>query len=117
MTKEAFENAITVVMAIGGSTNAVLHLLAMASLAGVELTMEDFNRISHRTPLLADMKPGGKYLTVNLHKAGGIPAVMRELLDAGLINGDCMTVTGKTVAENLKGVKKARSITPVIHDF
>lgn len=117
MTKKAFENAITVVMAIGGSTNAVLHLLAMASSAGVELGMEDFNRISDRTPLLTDMKPGGKYLTVNLHKAGGIPAVMRELLDAGLINGDCITVTGKTVAENLKGVKKARSITPVIHDI
>ncbi|MEK7132584.1 MAG: dihydroxy-acid dehydratase [Patescibacteria group bacterium] len=117
MTKKAFENAITVVMAIGGSTNAVLHLLAMASSAGVELTMEDFNRISDRTPLLTDMKPGGKYLTVNLHKAGGIPAVMKELLDAGLINGDCITVTGKTVAENLKGIKKARSITPVIHDI
>ncbi|OGG61019.1 dihydroxy-acid dehydratase [Candidatus Kaiserbacteria bacterium RIFCSPHIGHO2_02_FULL_49_16] len=117
MTRKAFENAITVVMAIGGSTNAVLHLLAMASSAGVELGMEDFNRISDRTPLLADMKPGGKYLTVNLHKAGGIPAVMKELLDAGLINGDCITVTGKTVAENLKGVKKVHSITPVIHDI
>lgn len=117
MTKKAFENAITVVMAVGGSTNAVLHLLAMASSAGVELGMEDFNRISDRTPLLTDMKPGGKYLTVNLHKAGGIPAVMRELLDAGLIHGDCMTVTGKTVAENLKGVKKTHSITPVIHDI
>ena len=117
MTKEAFENAITVVMAIGGSTNAVLHLLAIASAAGVGLTMEDFNRISDRTPLLCDMKPGGKYLTVNLHKAGGIPAVMKELLDAGLLHGDCMTVTGKTVAENLKGVKKPKSITPVIHDI
>lgn len=117
MTKKAFENAITVVMAVGGSTNAVLHLLAMASSARVELGMEDFNRISDRTPLLADMKPGGKYLTVNLHKAGGIPAVMKELLDAGLIHGDCITVTGKTVAENLKGIKKARTITPVIHDI
>ena len=117
MTKEAFENAITVVMAIGGSTNAVLHLLAIASAAGVGLALEDFNRISDRTPLLCDMKPGGKYLTVNLHKANGIPAVMKELLDAGLIHGECMTVTGKTVAENLAGVKKAKSITPVIHDF
>ena len=117
MTKKAFENAITVVMAVGGSTNAVLHLLAMARAAEVELTMQDFNRISDKTPLLCDMKPGGKYLTVNLHKAGGIPALMRELLDAGLIHGDCMTVTGKTVAENLKSVKKAKSITPVIHDF
>jgi len=117
MTKKAFENAITVVMAIGGSTNAVLHLLAMARAAEVELSMEDFNRISDKTPLLCDMKPGGKYLTVNLHEAGGVPAVMKELLDAGLLHGDCMTVTGKTVAENLKNVKKAKSITPVIHDF
>ena len=117
MTKRAFENAITVVMALGGSTNAVLHLLAMASAAEVDVTLEDFNRISDRTPLLCDMKPGGKYLTVNLHKAGGVPAVMRELLDAGLLHGDCMTVTGKTVAENLKGAKKTRSITPVIRDI
>src|SRR3989344_3357387 len=117
MTKKAFENAITVVMAVGGSTNAVLHLPAIARAAGVELTMEDFNRISDRTPLLTDMKPGGKYLTVHLDKAGGIPAIMKELLDAGLLHGDCMTVTGKTVAENLKGVKKPKSITPVIHDI
>jgi len=89
----------------------------MARAAEVELSMEDFNRISDKTPLLCDMKPGGKYLTVNLHEAGGVPAVMKELLDAGLLHGDCMTVTGKTVAENLKNVKKAKSITPVIHDF
>lgn len=117
MTKAAFENAITVVMALGGSTNAVLHLLAMAKSAGVKLTLLDFNRISDKTPLLVDMKPGGKYVTVNLHNAGGIPAVMKELLDAGLLHGDCMTVTGKTIAENLKAVKKPRSINPVIHDI
>src|SRR3989344_4027718 len=116
MTKKAFENAITVVMAVGGSTNAVLHLLAMARAAEVELTMEDFNRISDRTPLLVDMKPGGKYVTVNLHNAGGIPGVMKELLGAGLLHGDCMTVTGKTIAENLTNVKKTRSLNPVIHD-
>lgn len=115
MTKKAFENAITVVMAVGGSTNAVLHLMAMANSADVELSLKDFNRISDRTPLLVDMKPGGKYVTVNLHNAGGIPAVMKELLDAGLIYGGCMTITGKTVAENLKGVKKNNSINPVIH--
>ena len=117
MTKKAFENAITVVMALGGSTNAVLHLIAMARAAEVELTMEDFNRISDKTPLLVDMKPGGKYLTVNLHEAGGVPAVMKELLDAGLLHGGCMTITGKTVAENLKDVKKKRSLTPVIRDI
>src|SRR3989338_11317500 len=117
MTKKAFENAITVVMALGGSTNAVLHLIAMARAAEVELTMEDFNRISDKTPLLVDMKPGGKYLTVNLHEAGGVPAVMKELLDAGLLHDDCMTVTGKTVAQNLKDVRKKKSLKPVIHDI
>ncbi|MDO8552582.1 MAG: dihydroxy-acid dehydratase [bacterium] len=115
MTREAFENAITVVMAVGGSTNAVLHLLAMAKAANVELNLQDFNRISDRTPLLVDMKPGGKYVMVNLHNAGGIPAVMKELFNAGLIHGDCMTVTGKTVAQNLKGIKIKPSINPVIH--
>jgi dihydroxy-acid dehydratase len=115
MTREAFQNAITVVMAVGGSTNAVLHLLAMAKDAKVELSLQDFNKISDRTPLLVDMKPGGKYVTVNLHNAGGIPGVMKELLDAGLLYGSCMTVTGKTIAENLKGVKRQKSINPVIH--
>ncbi|MDO8522395.1 MAG: dihydroxy-acid dehydratase [bacterium] len=115
MTRSAFLNAITVVMAVGGSTNAVLHLLAMAKAANVNLTMKDFNTISDRTPLLVDMKPGGKYVTVNLHNAGGIPGVMKELLDAGLLNGDCMTITGRTVAENLKGVKRKNSLHPVIH--
>jgi len=115
MTRAAFLNAITVVMAVGGSTNAVLHLLAMAKAAKVKLSLKDFNTISDRTPLLVDMKPGGKYVTVNLHNAGGIPCVMKELLDAGLLYGDCMTVTGKTVAGNLKGVKRQKSINPVIH--
>lgn len=105
MTRKAFENAITVVMVLGGSTNAVLHLIAMATCAGIELTQEDFQRISDKTPLIADLKPSGKYLMEALHKVGGVPAVMRYLLDKGYLHGDCITVTGKTVAENLKNVK------------
>lgn len=104
MTKKAFENAIVVVLALGGSTNAVLHLLAMAHAAEVDLTIDDFSRISDRTPQLTDMKPGGKYVTVDLHNAGGCPAVMKLLLDAGMLHGECMTVTGKTVAENLADI-------------
>ncbi len=105
MTRKAFENAITVVMVLGGSTNAVLHLIAMATCAGVELTQDDFQRISDKTPLIADLKPSGKYLMEALHKVGGVPAVMRYLLDKGYLHGDCITVTGKTVAENLKDIK------------
>lgn len=105
MTKKAFENAITVVMVLGGSTNAVLHLIAMATCAGVEVTQEDFQRISDKTPLIADLKPSGKYLMEALHKVGGVPAVMKYLLEKGYLHGDCITVTGKTVAENLKDVK------------
>src|SRR3546814_505991 len=101
MTKEAFENAITVVMALGGSTNAVLHLLAIAREAEVDLTLDDFNRIGDKVPHLADMKPFGKYVMNDVDKIGGIPMVMRALLDAGLMHGDCLTVTGKTMAENL----------------
>ena len=101
MTKEAFENAIAVVMALGGSTNAVLHLLAIAHEAGVELELDDFNRIGDRVPHLADMKPHGKYYMTDLDRIGGVPVVMKELLDAGLLHGDCLTVTGKTMAENL----------------
>ncbi|MFE7224599.1 dihydroxy-acid dehydratase [Nocardioides sp. NPDC057577] len=101
MTKEAFENAITVVMALGGSTNAVLHLLAIANEAEVELTLDDFNRIGDKVPHLADMKPFGKYVMNDVDKIGGIPMVMRALLDAGLMHGDTLTVTGKTMAENL----------------
>lgn len=105
MTKKAFENAITVVMILGGSTNAVLHLIAMAKCAGVDLDQEDFQRISDKTPLIADLKPSGKYLMEALHKVGGVPSVMKYLLEKGYLHGDCMTITGKTVAENLKDVK------------
>ena len=101
MTKRAFENAITAVMALGGSTNSVLHLLAMAHEARVDLTLEDFQRISARTPLLADLKPFGRFVMTDLDKVGGIPVVLKALLDAGLLHGDCLTVTGKTMAENL----------------
>lgn len=101
MTKRAFENAITVVMALGGSTNAVLHLIAMAKAVQVNITQEDFQRISDKTPLIADLKPSGKYLMEDLHKIGGVPAVMKYLLEKGFIDGDCMTVTGKTIRENL----------------
>jgi dihydroxy-acid dehydratase len=104
MTKEAFENAITVVMVLGGSTNAVLHLIAMAKCAGVPLTQEDFQRISDKTPLIADLKPSGKYLMEDLHKIGGVPAVMKYLLKNGYLHGDCITVTGKTVKENLESI-------------
>jgi dihydroxy-acid dehydratase len=104
MTREAFENAITTVMALGGSTNAVLHLLAIAHEAGVELELEDFDRISRRTPHLGDLKPFGRYHMVDLDRIGGVPVVLRALLDAGLLHGDTMTVTGKTMAENLEGV-------------
>ncbi len=105
MTREAFENAITVVIALGGSTNAVLHLLAMAHSAGVKLELDDFTRIGARVPVLADLKPSGKYLMSELIAIGGIVPMMKTLLDAGLLHGDCMTVTGKTVAENLADVK------------
>jgi dihydroxy-acid dehydratase len=104
MTPEAFENAITVTLAMGGSTNLVLHSLAMAHEAGVELKLDDFNRISDRTPYIADMKPGGKYVMADLGRIGGVSQVMKRLLDAKLLHGDCLTVTGKTVAENLKDV-------------
>nr|WP_236676076.1 dihydroxy-acid dehydratase [Chryseolinea lacunae] len=105
MTKEAFENAITVVMVLGGSTNAVLHLIAMAKCAGVSVTQDDFQRISDKTPLIADLKPSGKYLMEDLHKIGGVPAVMKYLLKKGFLHGDCMTVTGKTVKENLESIE------------
>jgi dihydroxy-acid dehydratase len=105
MTRPAFENAITTVMALGGSTNAVLHLLAMAYEAGVELTMEDFDVISRRTPHVGDLKPFGAYHMVDLDRIGGVPVVMRALLDEGLLHGDLVTVTGRTVAENLAGVE------------
>lgn len=102
MTKEAFENAITVVMALGGSTNAILHLLAIAHAAEVDLTIDDFDRIQKTVPHIADLKPSGKYVMQDLHRVGGVQAVMKVLLEAGYLHGDCMTVTGKTLAENLK---------------
>ena len=101
LTKKAFENAITILMALGGSTNAVLHLLAIAHEAEVDLTMEDFHRIGSKVPLLGDLKPFGKYVMTDIDRVGGIPVVLRALLDAGLLHGDCLTVTGKTMAENL----------------
>ncbi|MBS1947078.1 MAG: dihydroxy-acid dehydratase [Bacteroidetes bacterium] len=102
MTRKAFENAITIVMALGGSTNAVLHLIAIAKSVGVKLTQDDFQAISRKTPVLADFKPSGKYLMQDLHQYGGVPAVMKYLLGHGMLHGDCLTVTGKTMAENLK---------------
>jgi len=105
MTRKAFENAITVTIALGGSTNAVLHLLAMAHSCHVKLSIDDFTKIGKRVPVLADLKPSGKYGMVHLTRIGGLPPLMKVLLDAGLLHGDCMTVTGKTVAENLKAVK------------
>lgn len=104
MTRKAFENAITVITALGGSTNAVLHLLAMAHSVGVELTMDDFQTIGNKTPVIADLKPSGKYLMEDLHNVGGVPGVMKYLLDLGMLHGDCLTVTGKTLAENLSNL-------------
>lgn len=100
MTREAFENALTITMILGGSTNAVLHLIAIAKSVGVEITLDDFQKISDKTPFLADLKPSGKYMMEDLHDIGGIPAVMKMLLEKGWLHGDCMTVTGKTLAEN-----------------
>lgn len=105
MTREAFENAMTVIMVLGGSTNAVLHLIAMAKSVGIALTQDDFQRISDKTPVLADFKPSGKYLMQELHHHGGLPAIMKYLLNEGLLHGHCLTVTGKTIAENLKDIK------------
>jgi len=104
MTRKAFENAITVIIALAGSTNAVLHLLAMARTAGIPLTQDDIQAISDITPVLADFKPSGKYLMEDLHHKGGVPAVMKYLLKKGMIDGSCLTVTGKTIAENLESV-------------
>jgi dihydroxy-acid dehydratase len=115
MTKQAFENAIAVVMALGGSTNAVLHLLAIAFEAQVELELEDFNKVAARVPFLADTKPHGKYHMVDVDRIGGVPVIMAELLNAGLLHGDCLTVTGKTVAENLAALDPPAPDGEVVH--
>ncbi len=107
VTRESIENAVSVIMATGGSTNAVLHFLAIAHAAQVEWTIDDFERVRQKVPVLCDLKPSGKYLAVDLHKAGGIPQVMKVLLTAGLLHGDCITITGKTVAQNLADVPEA----------
>ena len=104
MTFEAFENAITTLIALGGSTNAVLHIIAMAKSVNVKITQDDFQRISNKTPLIADFKPGGNYLMQNLHEKGGVPMVLKYLLSKGMLHGNCITVTGKTIAENLENV-------------
>ncbi|ASW73783.1 dihydroxy-acid dehydratase [Chryseobacterium piperi] len=104
MTPQAFENALRIIMVLGGSTNAVLHFIAIAKSIGHNLSLDDFQKISDTTPLLADLKPSGKYLMKDLHEVGGVPAVMKYLLDIGLLHGDCLTVTGKTIAENLRNV-------------
>ncbi len=109
MTRAAFENAMVIVMVLGGSTNAVLHLIAMARAVGVPLTIDDFQAVSNRVPFLADLKPSGKYVMEDLHHAGGTPAVMKYLLEKGMLHGDCLTVTGKTVAENLAGLPGLKS--------
>lgn len=115
MTFEAFENAITLIMALGGSTNAVMHLIAIAKSAGIGLTLEDFQRISNKTPLLADLKPSGKYLMGDLHNVGGTPAVMKLLLEEGFLHGDCITVTGKTIAENLQDLPSLKEGQKIIY--
>src|SRR5581483_2179304 len=115
LSKQAFENAITVVMALGGSTNAVLHLLAIASEAKVELSIDDFNRIGDRVPHLADVKPFGRYVMTDVDAIGGVPVVMRALLDAGLLHGDALTVTGRTVAENLADIAPPDPDGKIIH--
>ena len=115
LTKKAFENAITAVMALGGSTNAVLHLLAMAHEAEVDLTLEDFHRIGSKVPLLGDLKPFGKYVMSDVDRVGGIPVVLRMLLDAGYLHGDCLTVTGKTMAENLADINPPLADGDVLH--
>ena len=116
MTRDAFENAMVTVMALGGSTNAVLHLLAIARSVGVELTIDDFQKVSDRVPYLADLKPSGKYVMEDLHNVGGTPAVLKYLLERGFINGDCLTVTGHTLAENLADVADLAEGQDVVHD-
>ncbi len=117
MTRHAFENAISIVMALGGSTNAVLHLMAMAKTANIPLTLDDFQEISDRTPYVGDLKPSGQYVMEDLYNAGGIPAVQKMLLKRELLHGDCITVSGKTLAENLANVPDLSKGQEVIFDF
>jgi dihydroxy-acid dehydratase len=115
MTRAAFENAMVIVMALGGSTNAVLHLIAMARAVNVPLTIDDFQKVGDRVPFIADLKPSGKYVMEDLHHVGGIPAVMKYLLEKGYLDGDCLTVTGKTIAQNLVEVDGLAEGQRVIH--
>lgn len=115
MTRQAFENALVMVMALGGSTNAVLHLIAMARAVDIELTLDDFQAISSRVPFIADLKPSGKYVMEDLHNVGGTPAVMKYLLEKGLLHGHCLTVTGKTLAENLLDLPALKQDQEIIH--
>jgi dihydroxy-acid dehydratase len=118
LTRKAFENAITLVVAVGGSTNLALHLPAMAHECGIEVTLDDIDTIARRVPHIADMRPGGRFVQSDLHAAGGTPRVLKMLLDAGLLHGDCLTVTGKTMAENLRDMQfpqDGRVITPIDH--
>ncbi len=117
ITRQALENSIVLVMALGGSTNAVLHLIAIARSVGVELTIDDFEKVSERVPYLADLKPSGKYVMADLHRVGGTPAVMKYLLDHDFLDGDCITVTGKTLAENLAALPGFESGQDVIHSL
>ncbi len=117
LTKASFENAIRLITVLGGSTNAVMHLIAIAHSVDIDLTLADFQRITDETPFLADLKPSGKYLMEDLHEAGGIPAVMKFMLDKGMLNGDCMTVTGYTIAENLEKVPDLNNQKNIIRDL
>ena len=114
MTREAFENAMVLITTLGGSTNAVLHLIAMARSVNVPLTIDDFQRVSDRVPLLADFKPSGFYVMEDLHSVGGIPAVIKMLLGEGLLHGNCMTVTGKTVKDNVKDLPELSSTQQIV---
>jgi dihydroxy-acid dehydratase len=117
MTREAFENAMAITMAVGGSTNAVLHLIAMARSVNVPLTIDDFQHVSDKVPYLADLRPSGKYVEEDLHQVGGTPAVMKLLLDEGLLHGDCLTITGKTIAENLASLPALKTEQKVVHSI
>ena len=113
VTKRSLENALRLIAVLGGSTNAVLHFLAIAKAAEIELSIDDFQKISDTTPFLADLKPSGKYLMKDLHAVGGVPAVMKYMLELGMLHGDCITVTGKTLAENLSkvpGLEKIKTL-------